>query len=381
MTKPDTLRVAIACGGTGGHIYPGIAVARALESLGDTECLFIGTANRMEAEVIPREGFPFRAIRVDGFQRSMRPSALRRNLANLGRLGLGLPIWEARRHLREFQSRLVIGVGGYMSGPVLLAAKSLRLTTAIIEPNAYPGLTNRLLAPLVGYTAVAHEDALDQLHPGGVSEVTGNPLRPGFLGGEASSPAVLADFDGAEPLVLVFGGSLGAKVINGAVSGLLELVQEGAVDLPPLRILHAVGARYAEALAPINHDRVRYKPVPYLDEMAAVMGRASVAITRSGAGTVAELTALGTPAILVPWPGATDNHQESNARALEKAGAALVLRDDDCTPEHLAEALRNVLNPEANATMREQSRRLGRPDAALRIARTLRVRMGYDDEE
>jgi UDP-N-acetylglucosamine--N-acetylmuramyl-(pentapeptide) pyrophosphoryl-undecaprenol N-acetylglucosamine transferase len=378
MPLPQPLRVVIATGGTGGHVYPGIAVARALESLVPTEVLFIGTAERMEARLVPREGFAFATIRVRGFERSLRPAPLFRNLCNLGRLALGLPLWQARRHLREFQPEVVVGIGGYVSGPVVLAARLAGIPTALVEPNALPGLTNRLLAPLVGYVAAAWPETLTHLRRTKTSEVTGNPLRPGFLTDAETVPAVLREFAPERPLLLVVGGSLGAGRLNRAVEGLVESTLAAGSPLAGLQVLHVLGERF-HAPSPLEgQSGGRYRRVPYLHEMAAAMRRATVILSRAGAGLLAEITAVGLPAILVPWPGAAENHQERNARALEAAGAGRMLLDADCTSDNLARVLGEVLAPEVLAELRERCRALGRPEAALTIARRLRQLAGRD---
>lgn len=369
MSKP--LRLAIACGGTGGHIYPGIAVARAAEAQGPTEVLFIGTPDRMEARVIPHEGYPFRAITVKGFQRKLTPPNIGKNLVNLGRLGLGLPLWAAMGHLRRFRPDVVLGVGGYMSGPAILAGKLLGAQTAIIEPNALPGLTNRLLAPWVDYVAGAFPETLKGLRIGGRSEVTGTPLRPGFFAEHDTPPASLAGCDD-RPIVLVTGGSLGAKRLNDAVQDLAKAIAESRSALPPLQILHVTGERFTGSTALEGPQFTGYVALPYLHDMPQVMPRAAAIVCRAGAGTLAEVAAVGVPAVLVPWPGATDNHQEHNARALERAGGAEVILDQDCTAESLEVALLRALDPKMAAKRREALRTLGNRHAAQHIAEVLR---------
>ncbi|MBI2186684.1 MAG: undecaprenyldiphospho-muramoylpentapeptide beta-N-acetylglucosaminyltransferase [Acidobacteria bacterium] len=348
------MTILIAGGGTGGHLYPGIAVARELIArVPDAQVVFVGTAAGIEARVVPREGFTLDLIRSAGLKGKSLAS-LARGLALLP-LGAG----DGWRVITRRRPAVVIGVGGYSSGPVVLLAALRGIPTLLMEQNAVPGLTNRLLAPVVDAAAVTFQETVRFF--AGKAIVSGNPVRPEFLRGEEAHGSDVRPPGAAR--VLVFGGSQGAHAINMAM---VEAAPRLAAAQPRLALTHQTGERDLEMV------REQYRRVglearvePFLFAMEREMTAADLVVCRAGATTVAELTALGRPAILVPLPTATDDHQRKNALALVREGAALMVEQRELTGDRLAaEMLALAADEERRRRMREAARRLARPDAA-----------------
>jgi UDP-N-acetylglucosamine--N-acetylmuramyl-(pentapeptide) pyrophosphoryl-undecaprenol N-acetylglucosamine transferase len=352
------LRVVIAGGGTGGHLYPGIAVARELLARRpDTEIAFAGTAKGIEARVIPREGFALDLIRSGGLKGKSIVDRLRG--AMLVPLGLvdGFGIVSRRR------PDLVIGVGGYSSGPVVLAAALRGVPTMLLEQNAVPGLTNRLLARVVKAAAVTFDQT--QAFFGSKAFVSGNPVRPEFL---TAGPLQESAHDDQATVarVLVFGGSQGAHAINVAM---VEAAARLAAGGPRLRLTHQTGERDVEVVRTAYREAGLQADVePFLYDMGRQLGAADVVVCRAGATTLAEITAAGKAAILVPLPTATDDHQRKNADALAARGAADVLLQQDMTGSVLAQRILDLAGDrERRARMAAAAKALARPDAARAI--------------
>lgn len=346
------MRVIIAAGGTGGHIFPGVAIARELLRRDPAaEILFVGTSRGLESKIVPREGFKLELIKVSALK---GVSAFQR-LKSLA--GLPLSFLAARRILRRFRPDVVIGVGGYSSGPTLLVASLLRIPTMVVEPNAMPGFTNRVLARWVDAAALTFEDALKYF--GGRGRVTGNPIRNDF--------ALLKKKERGERLsVLIFGGSQGAHAINTAMVEALRLL---APERERLDITHQTGERDFEMVkrgyteAGFDTADVR----PFIEDMANRFENADVLVCRSGATTAAEVAAAGKAAIFVPFPFATDDHQRKNAEAFVRAGAGRMILQQELTPARLAgEITRLIAEPAEIDRMEGASRLLGRPDSAER---------------
>jgi UDP-N-acetylglucosamine--N-acetylmuramyl-(pentapeptide) pyrophosphoryl-undecaprenol N-acetylglucosamine transferase len=346
-------RVLIAGGGTGGHIIPALAVARELEVRHGAEMLFVGTARGMEIRLVPDAGFRLRLIDVG----PLNSVSLLTRLKTL--MGLPRSIAECKRLMREFQPDVVFGVGGYASGPAMSAALKLKIPTMAFEPNAMPGLANRLVGKKVRAAAVNFPSAAAWFAN---SEVTGIPVRPGFFHLEAPT---------GPPHLLVFGGSQGARVFNmklpGVIANLLEAV-------PRLTVLHQSGIRHAaaatEAYKASGADPARWEVRPFLDDMPEQFGRAHLVMARSGASTVAELAAAGKPALLVPFAAATDAHQKRNAEAMVEAGAAVMIEEPELeVQDKLLDTLVGLLRaPERLVMMAAAARKQAHPGAAERIA-------------
>jgi UDP-N-acetylglucosamine--N-acetylmuramyl-(pentapeptide) pyrophosphoryl-undecaprenol N-acetylglucosamine transferase len=349
-----TLSVLFAGGGTGGHLYPGVAVARELLArVPGSNVTFVGTAAGIEARVIPREGLTLDTIRSAGLK-GKSPAALLRGLSLLP-----LSAWDAWRVISRRKPSVVIGVGGYSSGPVVALAALRGVPTLLMEQNATPGLTNRLLARLVRAAAVTYDESLATF--GAKAFVAGNPVRPEFF-----STADRSADSGERTRVLVFGGSQGAHAINVAMAEAAPLLAAAA---PRVHVTHQTGERdlgmVREAYAAAGLDA---RVEPFLFEMHREMGDADVVVCRAGATTLAELTAAGRPAILIPLPTATDDHQRKNAEALARQGAAQVVEQREATGARLAdEVIRLARDAEGRAAMASAARRLARPDAARTI--------------
>ena len=345
-------RVLIAAGGTGGHIYPGVAVAKEVMRRDASSVVrFVGTARGLETRLVPQAGFELSLIESAGLK----------NVGALGKLKglLVLPksFLAARRLIKEFRPDIAVGAGGYVSGPVLLTAALMRVPTLVMESNALPGFTNRRLALFVDAAAVSFDESLRYFRGKGV--VTGNPVRREFfeIPGKGRDPARFS--------LLVFGGSQGARAINEALvaalphlerhKGVLSIVhQTGEADFERVR------AGY-EAAGWAERADVR----KYIDDMVARFGESDLVVCRAGATTTAELIAAGKAALMVPFPFAADDHQRKNAEALEKAGAARVVLQQDATGERLAREIGELIaDPDRVTRMEEAARALARGDAA-----------------
>jgi UDP-N-acetylglucosamine--N-acetylmuramyl-(pentapeptide) pyrophosphoryl-undecaprenol N-acetylglucosamine transferase len=352
----EALRVVIAGGGTGGHLYPGVAVARELLSRRpDARITFAGTAHGIEARVVPREGFELDVIRSAG----LKGKSFIDRARGLGLLPLGLA--DAWNIVSRRRPRLVMGVGGYSSGPVVLIAAIRGVPTMLLEQNAVPGLTNRLLARVVRAAAVTFDST--RRFFGSKAVVSGNPVRPEFVAAAGLSHESGAD-DGTPIIrVLVFGGSQGAHALNVAMVEAAARLAAGAAALDVThqtgeRDLEMVRAGYRAAGLPAHVESFFY-------DMGRQLGQADVVVCRAGATTLAELMAAGKAAILVPLPTATDDHQRKNAEALAASGAAEVLLQRDLTGAALADRiLALAADRERRIRLSRAARGLARPDAA-----------------
>jgi UDP-N-acetylglucosamine--N-acetylmuramyl-(pentapeptide) pyrophosphoryl-undecaprenol N-acetylglucosamine transferase len=348
------LRVLIAGGGTGGHIIPALAVARELVARHGAEVLFVGTARGMETRIVPDAGFNLRLIEVGQLKNVSLTTRLRTLLL------LPRSIIECRRLIREFRPDVVFGVGGYASGPAMAAALQMKIPTMAFEPNAMPGLANRLVGRRV-QAAVVNFPAAAQYFRNAV--VTGIPVRPEFF--------ALAPPPPGPPHLLVFGGSQGARLFNQALP---KIAVELFEAVPGLTILHQSGVRHLEATeaayAESGADRARWTVSPFLDDMGKRFAQAHLIMARSGASTVAELAAAGKPALLVPFAAAADDHQKRNAEAMVDAGAAVMLRETDLgvTGRLLGVLTHLLTSPAQLESMAAAAATQAHPGAAERIA-------------
>lgn len=347
----------IAGGGTGGHIYPAIAIAREFLSRDpQRHVVFVGTERGLEKQIVPKAGFPLEFIHVAGLK-GMGPLALIRNLAKLP-----LGFIQAWRHLSKHRPAVVLGVGGYSSGPVLAAAAIRGIPTMIHEQNAYPGLTNRLLARVVKGVAVAFEEALPRLRrDDGI--VTGNPVRHEFFELGEKPRVVL-------PVrrLLIFGGSQGSRILNDSIASALLFL---ARMKDAIEIVHQTGPKELDKVRTAYQQSAftNARVVPYLDPIADEIAAADLVVCRAGAMTIGELSAIGRAAILVPFAAATNNHQELNARVVERAGGAVVITEAELSGERLAATIEQLLGePGKTERMGSASRSLAAPDATKKIA-------------
>jgi UDP-N-acetylglucosamine--N-acetylmuramyl-(pentapeptide) pyrophosphoryl-undecaprenol N-acetylglucosamine transferase len=344
--------ILVAAGGTGGHLYPGIAVADELVRRDPrVRVVFAGTPRGLESRIVPRAGYALELLPI----LPLNGVGLGRTL--LGLLALPFGLVRAFGLVLRLRPAAVLGVGGYAGGPVALVAAALGVRTVILEPNAKPGFTNRVLRPFVDAAACAWEDARTFYGQKGV--LTGNPVRGGF----ASLPAKAA---GPVKTVLVFGGSQGSRVLNEAMTAALP-------HLPGpdrLRLVHQTGPAQQEAVAAAyTHARREAEVVAYLDDMEGRFAAADFVVSRSGATTCAELQAAGKAAVLVPFARAADDHQRVNAKAMEAKGAAVVVEENALSGESLARAMGGLLEDEARLqAMGRSARAMSRPDAAAHVA-------------
>ena len=344
------LTVVIAGGGTGGHLFPGIAVAREIQRrVPGAEVSFAGTSRGLEARVVPAEGFALDVIRSAGLKGKALGSRVR------GAVLLPLSFLDAWRLLSRRRPDVVIGVGGYSSGPVVLLAALRGIPTMVLEQNAVPGLTNRLLAKRVRAAAVTYDATLQYFGKRGF--VAGNPVRAEFFA-ERDTPTSVR--------VLVLGGSQGAHAINVAM---VAAAPQLARTLGGLGIVHQTGPRdVGDVRAGYERAGLDARAEPFLDRVADEMRRATIVICRAGATTLAELAASGTPSVLVPFPAATDDHQRKNAQVLADAGAAVLLEQRNLTGDSLAAAVAALASdPGRLEAMTTAVRTFARPDAAARI--------------
>jgi len=356
--------VALAGGGTGGHVYPALAMAEALQRLGH-RVVYLGDAGRLEGRVVPAKGLTFIPLTAPQFPRAGLVAKLRFALALLGSIGA------ARRALRAHKVDLVLGVGGYISAPPVLAAWTLGLPSAVHEANVTPGLANRLCARVTDQVFLTYAETAGRLPGKAPRAVVGCPVNRRVLEGDASAAVLRYGLPRAAPMVLVVGGSLGAATINALGLALLALRRSGAG--PAFELVIVSGPTYEAALraeaGPLQPGEAL---VGYEDRMPDAYAAASLVVARAGSSTLAELCAVGVPSVLVPSPNVTDNHQEGNARGLEAAGAARVVLERGMDAAAEARAIAALVNdPAALAGMAKAARGLARLDTADQVAATV----------
>ena len=344
------MKVMIAAGGTGGHIYPGIAVANEiLRRDASSEVLFVGTSRGLETKIVPENGFQLALIHSVGLKNVGVKGKIK------GLMTLPRSFIEARRLLKEFRPSVVVGAGGYVSGPVLMMAVVMGVPTLVMDSNALPGFTNRRLAKFVDRAALTFQEALPFFGKKGT--VTGNPVRKEFF-------EVKPKERNGQTSVLVFGGSQGARAINNAMIGALDHLN-GTRET--MRVVHQTGEADFEKVrtAYSDHGWESADVRPYISDMMHEFERANILICRAGATTCAEIAAAGKAAIMIPLPTAADDHQRKNAEAMQNAGAAKMIIQDQLSPEGLASALAELSNsPETIAKMEHAAKNLSREDAA-----------------
>ena len=355
-TQHSALKVLIAGGGTGGHIYPGIAIAQEFKRRNSlSEIVFVGTAKGLETKIVPREGFELKLIEVAALKRVSVTQRIK-SLALLPK-----SFWDVRQMIAAFKPDVVIGVGGYSSGPVVLIASLLGVPTLVAESNALPGFTNRVLARFVKAAAVSFAEA--KMFFGNKAEITGNPVRKDFFTVEEKVADDVLD-------VLITGGSQGARAINEAMSEAVPLLVASGLRF---NITHQTGesdlAKVAAAYATLPDDsKVNATAQPFIQHMVTAFAQADLVICRGGATTVAELAAAGKAAVMIPFPFAADDHQRKNAEAVEQAGAGRMILQAELTPQRLADELIALAKDAAHLReMSAASRKLAHPDAAERV--------------
>ena len=364
------MRFLFACGGTAGHVNPAVGVAgRLKELLPDSEFLFIGAEGKMETELVPREGYEIRTIKISNLSRSLSAEGIGHNVKAVHELVHSVPA--AKKILKEFQPDVVIGTGGYVCYPVLTAAARLGIPTAVHESNAEPGLTTRMLENSVGKIMVGFEEARKNYrHPEKVF-VTGTPVRPGFLNADRARARRELGIDPNVPLVVSVWGSLGATEMNKTVGAVIGLAMKDR----PFRLLHSAGKRgiksmtahMRDVLELSGWDEAGFEVRDYIFDMPLWMAAADLILCRSGASTLAELTAMGKPALLVPSPNVVNNHQEKNARVLERAGGARVILESEASAENLYAAILELLSDRSKLDEMEERMRMLSVDNASEV--------------
>ena len=354
------MRLLVAGGGTGGHLFPGLALGEEVKTRHPrNDVLFVGSATGIEAREVPKAGYPLQVIDVGPLKRM----GMRRFFRGLFRLPIAL--WQSVRILRKFDPDVVVGVGGYSSGPVVLAAWLMRKPTAIQEQNALPGFTNRTLGRIVDAVFIAFPEA-EAGFPARKTHLLGNPIRRAFLDNYLHTKAPSDRLS-----LFVTGGSQGAHVLNLRVVEALELLAPTIGQR--LQVLHQTGvkdqAEIAARYEALKATGLEAKAVAFIDDMARAYAGADLLVCRAGATTIAELTVCKKPAILVPFPFAADDHQAVNARSLVESGAALLIPEAELTARRLADELKALDADRARvARMARASGMLGRPEAAREIA-------------
>ena len=367
------MRVLMSGGGTAGHVYPALAVADQFADAPD-EVVFVGTPNGLEARLVPEAGVSFRPLRAAGFDRA-RPLTL-----VTSSLRLAASTVTAWRWLGRDRPDVVMGFGGYVSIPVGLAAVARRIPLVVHEQNSVPGLANRTLSRWARTVAVTYAESAELMgHPERV-ELTGNPVRPAVLGSERSAGRAALSLPSEALVLLAFGGSRGARHLNSALVG----IRSRLMAIPGLVVLHVAGAAEAPAVragldAAGGDEGGRWRVLEYLDDMGSALAACDLVVARAGATSIAEITALGVPAVLVPYPYATEDHQTKNAASMVAGGAAELVADVDLDEERFGDAVAGLLTDDGRrASMAAASRGLGRPDAADRVANLAREAAGMN---
>ncbi|WP_027339302.1 undecaprenyldiphospho-muramoylpentapeptide beta-N-acetylglucosaminyltransferase [Halonatronum saccharophilum] len=370
------MKVLISGGGTGGHIYPGLAIAKAIEERYEgAEILFVGTEIGLESDIIPKSGYKLKTIKVSGLPRKVSFKLVKSVLES------GLGFIQAKRIIKSFKPNIVIGTGGYVCGPVVLAASLKKVPTLIHEQNVYPGITNKLLARFVDKVALSNIDAKKYFCSPQKVELTGNPIRGEILTKDKAESYKDLNLDKDRKVILAFGGSRGAKSINESLLYLYPQIRNSN-----LQLLHITGKEGFDEVKDkalelgINiEDQGNIKVKPYLYKMSAALKVADLVISRAGATALAEITACGIPSILIPYPYAAENHQEHNARSLEKKGAAKVILDKDLTGEGLSSIVNMILEDEKKLLqMSKTSKDLGQPHAIDNLIALVEELVSYE---
>lgn len=364
------MKFLFTCGGTAGHINPAVGVAQRLrELMPDCGVLFVGAKGHMETELVPREGFDIETVTITNISRSLSLEGIKHNISTVKNVLTSTN--EAKRIIAAFGPDVVVGTGGYVCYPVLKAAHSMGIHTVVHESNAVPGLTTKMLSGSSDRILVGFEESRRYYKRPDRVVVTGTPVRKGFKDvGKAQARRTLG-LDPDKPLVVSVWGSLGAAFMNKTMVGLIEK----ALGNPFFNLIHSAGksgygpmVKELEARGLADAAQRGMEVREYIYDMPLVMAAADLVVCRSGASTLSELGVLGKPAILVPSPNVTNNHQEKNARVLEKAGAAVVIPESEVTPDGLLGSMSLLLaRPETLDAMSEQMKRVGAADATGRI--------------
>lgn len=360
------MKILMTGGGTGGHIYPALAFVNHVKTLDpDTEFMYVGTENGLESNIVPQYNIPFKTIKIQGFRRSLSPQNFKTVYLFLSSIG------KAKKILKEFQPDVVIGTGGYVSGSVVYAAKQLNIPTIVHEQNSIPGMTNKFLSKYATKVAICFPDVA-QYFPKDKVVLTGNPRAQEVVLMEKTDILKEYGLNPEKKTVVIFGGSRGALKINQAFVEALPFFEER-----DYQVLYASGERYykelQEKLKLSEKKLTNISIQPYIDKMAAVLAAVDLMVGRAGATSIAEFTALGLPAILIPSPYVTNDHQTKNARSLVKSGAVEMIPDQELTGSKLVAEIDTILLDELRCqSMAEASKKEGIPDAADRLYKVVK---------
>lgn len=365
------MKFLFTCGGTAGHINPALGVAQRLrELMPDCEILFVGADGHMETELVPREGFPIKTVTITNISREKSVEGFKHNIETVKNVVLATK--QAKKIIREFQPDVAVGTGGYVCYPVLRAAHGLHIPTVVHESNALPGLTTKMLAGSTDRILVGFEESKQYYKHRERVIVTGTPVRQEFKNADKKAARQKLGLDPDKPLVVSVWGSLGADFMNKTMVGFIQK----ALGNPFFGLIHSAGrSGYQKMLADMERAGIRDAAAhgmdvrEYIYDMPLVMAAADLVVCRSGASTLSELTVLGRPAILVPSPNVVNNHQEKNARVLERAGAAVLIPESEITDDKLLGAVSLLLSrPGTLEAMAEQMKKIGEADATEKIA-------------
>lgn len=367
------MKILFATGGTAGHINPALAVASYIrETVPDSEILFVGTADHMEARLVPQAGFQFKSIEISGFRRSFSPSAISHNIKTV--LRLIKSSGESKKIIKEFKPDVAVGFGGYVSGPVLQSAVKLGIPTCIHEQNAFPGITNKTLAKEVDKVMLTVEDAKKYLQPKNPVEVTGLPVRGELLKADKSLSRASLGIPDDKYLILSFGGSLGAKPLNDAMYDILISSAESGKYYH----IHSVGTNGSEYLKKfeeagfVDGKKGTVEVRQYIDNMDVCMSAADLVIGRAGASSLSEIEAMGKASILIPSPYVAENHQYHNAMALVNRGAGFIIEEKNLNSHSLYNKINELLSdPQQLQTVEKNAKAMAITDARERIAKII----------
>lgn len=355
-------RILISGGGTGGHVFPAIAIADAIKmKYPEATILFVGAQEKLEMVAVPKAGYPIKGLWISGFDRSLST----RNF--LFPVKVVNSIWQSFSILSRFKPDVVVGVGGYASGPALFAASLLKIPAVIQEQNSYAGVTNKILAAFAKKICVAFPD-MEAVFPVEKLVLTGNPVRKNLYPSNLPSKEVACkffDLDPSKKVVFVAGGSMGARTINQAIIEGKDLIQ----TYPDIQFIWQCGKFYAESCQNSESGKMRHvKVMPFIEDMAMAYQAADLIVSRAGALTIAEICLLGKPALLVPSPNVAEDHQTKNALSLQQNAAALTINDKDAKQDLLPEIFKHIENNDCLEALGRNARRMGFPDASEKLA-------------